>query len=527
VSSARTLFAAHDDSGFPTVSRHAALDAASADRIGCSSMNVRNRADVGNPPNPADARRQIDGAANTAGGAPVPLAPDTGAGAVAAEAANGPRPSARLDPLTGLPDRSGFITEVRMLQNLGITATVIALDIEEFTEVNESFGLEIGDGLLRAVADRCAQVGRSLNGHCVVGRVGADEFALALVPPHKEADAAAAIWVENVLSHLQDALSKAFDVLGQQLQVRVVIGQAWLGRGSDAAETLQHAVFARRFGSTGRTVHSYEEKHGERRLTQALHEAIAGCRIDIALQPKIALATGELVGLEALARWRLADGEHVPPNIFVALAERHNLISQLGERVLTRALETLAAWGKDGTPRVPIAVNFSAMQIHDNQIVDHVARALGEHGVPAALLELELTESKLLGHAESAMRALHGLRALGVCLSIDDFGTGYSSLNYLRRVPVHRLKIDGSFVRGIAEDPGAREIVHLLIQLAHNLNLKCVAEGIETRAQLALLREMGCDEGQGFLLATPMSPWAVTRHLGHKAPWMPLFAASS
>jgi EAL domain-containing protein (putative c-di-GMP-specific phosphodiesterase class I) len=122
------------------------------------------------------------------------------------------------------------------------------------------------------------------------------------------------------------------------------------------------------------------------------------------------------------------------------------------------------------------------------------------------------------------MRALHGLRALGVCLSIDDFGTGYSSLNYLRRVPVHRLKIDGSFVRGIAEDPGAREIVHLLIQLAHNLNLKCVAEGIETRAQLALLREMGCDEGQGFLLATPMSPWAATRQLGQKPPWMPLFA---
>jgi diguanylate cyclase (GGDEF)-like protein len=493
-------------------------------------MNVRNPFATTAPPGVGSPQPGVIGdgsrtpANSPAGGTPgTPVAAARATPATLAAAANGPHAAPRVDPLTGLPDRSGFITEVRMLQNLGITATVIALDIEEFTEVNEAFGLEIGDALLRAVADRCAQVGRGLHGHCVVGRVGADEFALALVPPAKDA-VDAAIWVENVLTHLQDALSAAFDVHGQQLAVRVVIGHAWMGRGSDAAETLQHAVFARRFGGHGRTVHSYEEKHGERRLTQALHEAIAGCRIDIALQPKVALATGELVGLEALARWRLADGEHVPPNIFVALAERHNLISQLGERVLTRALETLAGWASDGVRPVPIAVNFSAMQIHDNQIVDHVERALREHGVAPGLLELELTESKLLGHAESAMRALHGLRALGVCLSIDDFGTGYSSLNYLRRVPVHRLKIDGSFVRGIAEDPGAREIVHLLIQLAHNLNLKCVAEGIETRAQLALLREMGCDEGQGFLLATPMSPWAATRQLGQLPPWMPLFA---
>jgi len=458
-----------------------------------------------------DAANQVD----------APMAPGNLATVEATVPARG---GSRLDPLTGLPDRSGFITELRMLQNLGITATVIALDIVEFTEINEAFGLELGDTLLRAVADRCAQVGRSQNGHCVVGRVGADEFALALVPPASEAaDVSAAAWVEDILLHLQDALAAPFVINGQSVDVRVVIGQAWLARGSDAAEALQHAVFARRLGGHGRIIHSYEEKHGERRLTQALHEAISGCRIDIALQPKISLADGALVGLEALARWRTVDGEQVPPNLFIALAERHNLISQLGERVLTRALETLAAWGREGALRVPIAVNFSAMQFNDNEIVEHVARALAEHGVPPELLELELTESKLLGHAESAMRSLHGLRALGVCLSIDDFGTGYSSLNYLRRVPVHRLKIDGSFVRGIAEDPGAREIVHLLIQLAHNLNLKCVAEGIETREQLALLREMGCDEGQGFLLATPMSPWAAARHLGQKAPWLPLF----
>ncbi len=434
------------------------------------------------------------------------------------------RQATRVDPLTGLPDRSGFIAEVRMLQNLGVTATLIALDIEEFTEINEAFGLDLGDAVLRAVADRCAQVGRSLNGHCVVGRVGADEFALALVPPAGDiADLSAAAWIEDALIHLQEALARPFEVEGNVLEVGVVIGQAWLGRGGDAAETLQHAVFARRLGGPSRIVHSYDEKHGERRLMQALQEAIAGCRIDIALQPKIALATGELVGLEALARWRTPEGEQVPPNIFIPLAERHNLIAQLGERILTRALETLAGWQRAGVPCVPIAVNYSAMQFHDDQMVDHVARALERHGVAPGLLELELTESKLLGHADAAMRTLHGLRALGVCLSIDDFGTGYSSLNYLRRIPVHRLKIDGSFVRGITEEPSAREIVHLLIQLAHNLKLKCVAEGIETREQLALLRDMGCDEGQGFLLATPMSPWAATRHLGNRAPWMRLF----
>jgi diguanylate cyclase (GGDEF)-like protein len=483
-------------------------------------MNVRKPA----KPYPAPGMGVIPAGPTAGASSGKLIGPGADTPTAAAAAANSLPPSARLDPLTGLPDRSGFITEVRMLQNLGITATVIALDIVEFTEVNESFGLALGDALLRAVADRCAQVGRNLKGHCVVGRVGADEFALALVPPAQDGiDAAAAIWVEMVMAHLQEALSAPFDVLGQQLSVRVLIGQAWMGRGGDAAETLQHAVFARRFGNQGRTVHSYEEKHGERRLTQALHEAIAGCRIDIALQPKISLANGDIVGLEALARWRLPDGEQVPPSVFVALAERHNLIAQLGERVLARALETLADWGAQGALRVPIAVNFSAMQFQGDAIVRHVDEALRQHGVPPELIELEITESKLLGHAEAAMRALHGLRALGVCLSIDDFGTGYSSLNYLRRVPVHRLKIDGSFVRGIAEDPGAREIVHLLIQLAHKLGLKCVAEGIETRAQLDLLREMGCDEGQGFLLATPMSPWAATRHLGHHAPWMVFF----
>ncbi len=434
--------------------------------------------------------------------------------------------SRHLDPLTGLPDRSGFITEVRMLQNLGVTATVIALDIDQFTEINEAYGLDFGDAVLRAVAERCAQVGRSKHGHCVVGRVGADEFALALVPPTTASgDTAAAAWVEQMLAELQQALAQPFPIEGQSLELGTVIGQAWLGRGYDAAEALQHAVTARRFGSPHATINSYEDKLGERSLTQALREAIVADQIEIALQPKVALADGALVGLEALARWTLWDGTPVPPAIFIALAERHNLIAPLGERVLARALETLAHGGADDSIRVPIAVNFSAMQFQNQDMVARIEGLLGQHGVAPALLELELTESKLLGHAESAMRTLHGLRALGVCLSIDDFGTGYSSLNYLRRVPVHRLKIDRSFISGIAEDPGAREIVHLLIQLAHNLNLRCVAEGIETREQLALLQGMGCDEGQGFLLATPMSPWAAARYLRHAPPWMTLFGA--
>lgn len=434
---------------------------------------------------------------------------------------------ARLDPLTGLPDRGGFIAEIRALQNQSAAATLVSLDIEDFTQINEAFGLDAGDELLRAVAERCERVGRSAGGHYVAGRVGADEFALALVPPASQAWAAAAAWMEDVMLHLQEVLATPYVIEGHSLGVRVRIGRAGLVRGSDAAELLHRAGFARRLGGDGYIVHSYEEKHGERRLVQALHEAIAGCRIEIALQPKVALASGALVGLEALARWRLPDGEQIPPNIFIALAERHNLIGTLGERVLDQALETLAIWGKGDLPRVPIAVNCSAMQFHDGQIVAHVAQALERHGVPPKLLELELTESKLLGNAESAMRTLHGLRSLGVCLSIDDFGTGYSSLNYLRRVPVHRLKIDRCFVRDIAEEPSAREIVHLLIQLAHNLRLKCVAEGIETRAQLAILSEMGCDEGQGFLLATPMSPWAARRHLGRNPPWMALFERTS
>jgi EAL domain-containing protein (putative c-di-GMP-specific phosphodiesterase class I) len=268
---------------------------------------------------------------------------------------------------------------------------------------------------------------------------------------------------------------------------------------------------ARRQGGPG--VHSYEAQHDERRLIEALREAIAADRIEIALQPKVHLASGRPAGLEALARWTLEDGTVVPPSVFITLAERHGLVCALGERVLERSLVLLAQWRDQGLPLVPVAVNFAAPQFHRLDTAQHVAQALARHGLPASLLELELTESLLLSDADAALQTLRSLRELGVRLAIDDFGTGYSSLTYLRRFPVQRLKIDRSFVSAMGQEQGASDIVQMLVQLAHRLCLVCVAEGIETEAQLLQLRALGCDEGQGYLLARPMSPEACATWL--------------
>lgn len=426
------------------------------------------------------------------------------------------------DGLTGLHDRVGFISELRVLQDTASPPafTVLCLDMDGFTEFNEQFGLACGDALLRVVAARCLAVAHSSGVRCSLGRVGADEFALA-VPEDAQNTAS------RVVQGLQQVLAQPFDVgCNQQVVPTATIGQARLAPRGDAAHALLHAVSARHQGQlAGVAVYGYDAQCDERRLTQMLREAIAADQIQIALQPKVVLATGQWAGLEALARWTTAEGQQIPPSIFIGVAERHNLISALGERVLERSLATLGQWRAQGLPLVPIAVNFSAQQFHRGDTAERVAGALARHGLPAEVLELELTESMLLSNADTATQTLQSLRALGVTLSIDDFGTGYSSLTYLRRFPVHHLKVDPSFVSSITEDADACQIVRLIVQLAHSLRLRCVAEGIETPEQLALLKAMGCDEGQGYLLARPMPMATVAEWLATVPPWQHLFTS--
>jgi len=432
-----------------------------------------------------------------------------------------------IDAVTGVLTRRGFIAAVERLHRSLGRLSVVTLDIARFTELNEQFGLDCGDMLLRQVALRCTQVAAASGGHCVVGRVGPDEFALALAPEAALRGAAADGWVQRIAVRLREAVARSYELDAEhKVAVDVSLGVAVLeAGGGNAAEVLLHASAARQDATAdgGHLLH-YHAHAGQRQLTRALREAIVADRIEIALQPKVQLCSGAIAGFEALARWTGPDGQPVSPGEFIPLAERRGMIAELGDRVLERALRTLSQWREAGRPLLPLAVNFSASQFHRHDAVARVEQAIARHGLPTRLVELELTESVLLGDVHAALGTLEALRALGLGLSIDDFGTGYSSLAYLRRFPVDCLKIDRSFVAELTTDRRTRQIVRSIIELTHQFGLRCVAEGIETVEQLALLRRLGCDEGQGYLFARPAAPEAMTDLLAGPLPWAPMFA---
>jgi EAL domain-containing protein (putative c-di-GMP-specific phosphodiesterase class I) len=239
-------------------------------------------------------------------------------------------------------------------------------------------------------------------------------------------------------------------------------------------------------------------------LHSNLRKAVKNGEFLLHYQPQVELGSGRIVGAEALVRWRRADEELVPPGRFIPLAEESGLIVQIGEWVLNEACRQAKAWIDEGMAPMPVAVNLSAQQFKRGDILETVARALDESGLPPALLELELTETILLQETGVVMETLHRLKKLGVQLSIDDFGTGYSSLAYLKKLAVDKLKIDQSFVRDLAHDADDAAIVKAVIQLGHAMQLTVIAEGVETADQRDFLRRYGCDQIQGYLLSHPL-----------------------
>jgi diguanylate cyclase (GGDEF)-like protein/PAS domain S-box-containing protein len=426
-----------------------------------------------------------------------------------------------IDNVTGVLNRAGFLAEADRLHNTHGNLAVITLDIDGFTDVNEQFGLHVGDTLLRQLAMRCLQAMASQGGVSVLGRVGGDEFALAWTLNHASVDGAPDR-AHRVAEALRVATCGHYEAeAGRLLPVSVSVGVAMLsGATQPAAEGLLHASAARLAPSLARgEVHHYEQLDQHRRLVRALRADLLADRIEVAFQPKVHLPSGRLTGLEALARWTGPDGEAVPPATFIMLAERHGLIADLGDRVLEKVLRHLASWRHAGLPVVPVAVNFSAAQFRRADMAARVEAALARHGLPAQLIEIELTESILLHDFDAALLALGALRAIGVRLSIDDFGTGYSSLAYLRRFPVNCLKVDRSFVADVVSDVRTLEIVDTVVTLAHKFDMCCIAEGVETREQMAALQALGCDQAQGYLFAKPLSPADLRQMLVTNRPW--------
>ncbi len=409
------------------------------------------------------------------------------------------------DALTGLPNRVLFHDRVEQAihsaKRSGHGCSVMLMDLNHFKEINDTLGHHQGDRLLQEVAVRLRETLRASD---TVARLGGDEFGILL---HGVADPVrAAIVAESLLERLREP----FAVDATTLQVGGAIGVACHPAHGDGVDTLMQradiAMYAAKATSSGHAVFEpSQDHHSPRRLRLAaeLRGAIERSELVLAFQPKADLRTGRIVGVEALARWEHPELGVLEPSEFVPLAEQTGLIIALTSAVLDEALARLAAWRALGHD-VSIAVNLSARSFLDAGLADEIPSVLAERGVPPECLELEITESMLMHDPVRARTTLERLAAVGVSVSVDDFGTGYSSLAHLKRLPVDTLKIDKSFVLNMTEDAADEAIVRSMIELAHNLGMRVVAEGVESAATWLRLAALGCDLAQGFHLSRPL-----------------------
>jgi len=386
----------------------------------------------------------------------------------------------------------------------------LLLDLDRFKEVNDALGHRIGDLLLGEVSHRLSAL---LPPDATLVRLGGDEFA-ALLPSTRSASRAKAL-----AQALRTALQQPFDVDRATLEVGASIGVAVMPEhGRDAVTLLQHAdvaMYAAKRAATGVAVYSSDEDIANLRrlaLSRELRRGIETGEVAVYYQPKVALGTGEVKGVEALVRWHHRDRGLVRPDEFIPVAEQTGLITLLTDEVLRTALRQVRSWLDSGTA-VGVSVNLSARGLHEPGLVRRIGQELTTSRVPAELLTLEITESSVMTDFERAADVLEELVSLGVSLSLDDFGTGYSSLAYLQRLPVREIKIDKTFIMAMETQVAGVAIVRAVIDLSHTLGMEVVAEGVETDAVRQLLTDMGCDAMQGFLLTRPLPGPAVTEWL--------------
>jgi diguanylate cyclase (GGDEF)-like protein/PAS domain S-box-containing protein len=415
---------------------------------------------------------------------------------------------AHFDALTDLPNRFLALDRLSQLLNEaqrdeGIVA-VLFLDLDDFKKINDSLGHETGDKLLIEAAARLRNVVRSGD---TVGRLGGDEFIVLLGGITDTADAH--LTAENLLNRFRDA----FSIDGRELILTVSIGIAFFpGDGNSASELLRNADSAMYHSKElGRNTYSYftetMNRDVSRRLAleEQMHGALSRGEFSVVYQPQIDISNGNIMGTEALLRWFNPAIGQVSPYEFIPVAEQTGLIVQLGQFVLTEVLNATTQWQKSHNPDFRMAVNLSPRQFRDPGLVEFIEDALHQSGVAADSLELEVTEGVLMSGHAYIIDALETLSVLGVSIAMDDFGTGYSSLSYLQNYPFHTLKIDKSFIAGLSRNTADRNLVNAIVAMAHGLNLKVVAEGVETEEQFRFLKDLGCDYAQGYLFSKPVS----------------------
>ncbi len=435
------------------------------------------------------------------------------AAAARAEAEHAIRAQALQDPLTGLPNRlllAAHQPTAAVPNRSGhLTAedrTVYVLDIDRFKEINDTLGHAIGDVVIIEVARRLERIGEPIE---VVARLGGDEFAVVCRTPSSDAEELALAY------RLLAVLGEPLGVDGINLRLRGAVGVASTTRESGAersmsdllrmAETAMYQAKADHVGAR-RYVDDLERSSLSRlALASELAEAIDHGQLRLDYQPKTSMEDGTPQGVEALVRWQHPTRGLLLPDVFVPLAEQTGLIRELTNWVLARALAECGSWHRAGW-RLPVAVNLSAGTVHDPTLLDTVMTAVSRSGLPAASIELEITESAVMLDPEGAIRSLKELTGRGVRFALDDFGTGYSSLSYLQRLPVSSVKIDKTFVQPLCTDQIAQAIVRTVVELGHSLQLAVIAEGVDSPGVMEVLASLGCDAVQGFYVAMPMEP---------------------
>src|SRR3954453_2448010 len=427
---------------------------------------------------------------------------------------------AYYDALTGLPNRA--LLQDRLANALAggrrrnEKIALIFLDLDRFKIINDSLGHSIGDVLLQEVAERLKRWARAQD---TVARIGGDEFIILLTGIRDVPDAAVAA------ERIMEAMTAEFVVQGHSFNVSCSIGiSIFPVHGADSETLIKNADAAMYCAKdSGRNNFRFftDDMNAQvvERLTleNCLRLALERQQLSLMYQPQMEIATGKIIGLEALLRWQNPELGLIPPDKFIRVAENTGLILPIGEWVLRTACAQGQKWQDDGLPPLPIAVNVSAVQFRQEGFRDLISKVLLQTGLASQYLELELTESLLLSNADVMFTVLRELKQMGLKLAIDDFGTGYSSLSYLRQFPVSKLKIDRSFIRDVAVNADDAAITTAIISMAKGLNLKVIAEGVESEAQMAFLRAHRCDEIQGYYFSHPLSVEDVTEKLRHAA----------
>ncbi len=419
---------------------------------------------------------------------------------------------ARHDALSGALNRVSFNDALKHAawrhQAGGEAFAVLCMDLDRFKEVNDSLGHGAGDEVLRLTTERL----RGLLRHGdQLARLGGDEFAVLQASVSGPGD------VAGLARRIVETLGQPYEVQGQRLLCGASVGAAVFGHDADSTAELLHMadLALYRAKANGRGDYSFYEADLDRQLqerrdlTRDLRAAIAEQRLALHYQRLLAADGHTLLGYEALLRWQHPVRGAVPPAVFVPLAEDNGLIESLGAWVLHRACREAAGWPAP----LSVSVNLSAAQFRQGDLLATVQAALRDSGLPASRLELEITESLLIGDTEQVLAKLNALSAMGVRIAMDDFGTGYSSLAYLWRFPFDKVKIDRAFTQAMTEDPRVSTIVRSIVSLAHALKIRVNAEGVETTQQMSLLQQHGCDELQGYLLGRPAQP-ELLNHAG-------------